>query len=69
MASAAPSVLLTVAQLGLPVEPSAATMGVTLLPTATVEALMLDRRRHDLLQPFKLALLTFTSQAGAPGLP
>jgi hypothetical protein len=65
MTSTSTCVLLTVAQLGLPVEPTASSMGVTLLPTATVEQLMLDRRRHDLLQPFKLALLKFISQARA----
>jgi hypothetical protein len=57
--------MLTVAQLGLPVEPTASTVGVTLLPTHTVEALMLDRRRHELLHPFKLTLLKFTSQVRA----
>lgn len=36
--------------------------GVTLLPASSVEALLLEKRRHELVQPFKLALLKLASQ-------
>ncbi len=56
--------LRTVAALGLPVESSAGAAGVVALPPATVQQLMVDHRRLDLLQPFKLALLKLASQVG-----
>lgn len=55
-------VLHTIAELQLPVESTASTAGVTLLPAATVEALLVDKRRLELVQPFKLALLKLASQ-------
>lgn len=60
--SANRDVLHTVAELHLPVESSANTQGVCLLPAATVETLLLDKRRMELVQPFKLALLKLSSQ-------
>jgi hypothetical protein len=57
-------VLHTVAQLQLPVESTVTTAGITLLPAASVENLMLEKRRHELVQPFKLALLKLASQVG-----
>ncbi|KAF5841781.1 subunit of axonemal inner dynein [Dunaliella salina] len=55
-------VLHTVAELQLPVESTIGTAGVTLLPASSVESLLLDKRRHELVQPFKLALLKLASQ-------
>ncbi|KAF6258416.1 subunit of axonemal inner dynein [Scenedesmus sp. NREL 46B-D3] len=46
--SSAPDVLHTIVQLGLQVEGTASHAGVTLLPPPTVEALLIDRRRHEL---------------------
>ncbi len=60
---AAPEVLQTISELGLPVENTFTASGVVLLPAVTVEALMLDKRRLDLVQPFRLALLKLASQA------
>ncbi len=60
--SNARDVLRTVAELQLPVESAASTVGVTLLPSSTVEALLVDKRKLELVQPFKLALLKLTSQ-------
>jgi tetratricopeptide (TPR) repeat protein len=57
-------VLATALELGLPVE-SAAGNGITLLPATTVEELLANRRRHDLVQPFKLGLLKLASQETA----
>jgi len=57
-------VLFTVLELGLPVE-STSGGGITLLPSATVEELLSSRRRHDLVQPFKLGLLKLASQEAA----
>jgi hypothetical protein len=77
--SSSKDVLRTIAELQLPVESTAtstinmatntnASMGVTLLPSATVEALLVDKRKLELVQPFKLALLKLASQVGAgPG--
>jgi hypothetical protein len=56
-------VLSTIAELQLPVESTASTAGVTLLPSTTVEALLVDKRKMELVQPFKLALLKLASQA------
>jgi hypothetical protein len=64
--SSSPDVLDAVVQLGLPVETSAHA-GVMLLPPATVEALLQDKRRLDLLQPLKMAMLKLASQVGAVG--
>lgn len=61
-ASADRDVLQTTAELHLPVESSAATAGITLLPSSTVEALLVDKRKLELVQPFKLALLKLSSQ-------
>jgi len=36
--------------------------GITLLPASAVETLLLEKRRHELVQPFKLALLKLASQ-------
>lgn len=36
--------------------------GVALLPATTVESLLVDKRRMELVQPFKLALLKLSSQ-------
>ncbi|MEW5301928.1 MAG: hypothetical protein WDW36_004752 [Sanguina aurantia] len=58
-------VLHTVAELQLPVESTASSAGVVLLPATTVEALLLDKRRLELVQPFKLALLKLASQEAA----
>lgn len=63
--SANRDVLHTVAELHLPVESSANTQGVCLLPAATVETLLVDKRRMELVQPFKLALLKLASQEAA----
>lgn len=63
--SAHRDVLHTIAELQLPVESTASTSGVTLLPSPTVEQLLLDKRRLELVQPFKLALLKLASQVCA----
>ncbi|GFR40421.1 hypothetical protein Agub_g995 [Astrephomene gubernaculifera] len=63
--SANRDVLHTVAELHLPVESSANTQGVCLLPASTVETLLVDKRRIELVQPFKLALLKLASQEAA----
>jgi hypothetical protein len=58
-----PAALALVAALGLPVEGAATGAGgAAALPPATVQQLMVDRRRLDLLQPFRLALLKLTCQ-------
>jgi hypothetical protein len=62
--SSARDVLHTIAELQLPVESTASTAGVTLLPAATVEGLLVDKRKLELVQPFKLALLKLASQVG-----
>ena len=61
-ASSDRDVLHTTAELHLPVESTAGTAGITLLPASTVEQLLLDKRRLELVQPFKLALLKLSSQ-------
>lgn len=38
---------------------------MALLPASTVEALLVDKRRLELVQPFKLALLKLGSQEAA----
>uniref|UniRef100_A0A7S0VMQ9 Uncharacterized protein n=1 Tax=Polytomella parva TaxID=51329 RepID=A0A7S0VMQ9_9CHLO len=58
-------VLHTIAELHLPVESMASTQGVVLLPAPSVEQLLLDKRRVDLVQPFRLALLKLSSQEAA----
>ncbi|GIL43251.1 hypothetical protein Vafri_1046 [Volvox africanus] len=63
--SANRDVLHTVAELHLPVESSANSQGVCLLPASTVETLLIDKRRMELVQPFKLALLKLASQEAA----
>ena len=57
-------VLATALDLGLPVESGVAT-GVTLLPSNTVQELLANKRRHDLVQPFRLGLLKLASQETA----
>lgn len=64
-ASSDRDVLHTTAELHLPVESTAATAGITLLPASTVEQLLVDKRRLELVQPFKLALLKLSSQEAA----
>lgn len=59
--SSAPDVMDAVVQLSLEVEGSANHAGVMLLPPATVEALLQDKRRLDLLQSFKVAILKLAS--------
>lgn len=54
-------VLQAVVQLGLEVEGSASS-GVMLLAPGTVEQLLQDKRRLDLLQSFKVAMLKLASQ-------
>jgi hypothetical protein len=58
-------VMHTIAELQLPVETTAGVGGICLLPAATVEQLLLDKRRMELVQPFKLALLKLASQVGS----
>lgn len=59
-------VLHTMSELQLPVESSAgSSLGVTLLDASTVEQLLVDKRRTELVQPFKLALLKLASQEAA----
>lgn len=62
-----PPALRTVAALGLPVESSAGASSAAALPPVSVQQLMVDHRRLDLLQPFKLALLKLASQVRAAG--
>ena len=62
--STKPEVLATALELGLPLE-SAAGNGITLLPPETVEELLTNNRRHDLVQPFKLGLLKLESHETA----
>lgn len=57
-----PGVLATCAALGAPPETGG---GVTLLPSETVEACLTDRRRAELVQPFRLVLLKLSSQESA----
>eukprot|EP00899_Mesostigma_viride_P028298 jgi/Mesvir1/8653/Mv02597-RA.1 len=57
-------ILRTVVTLGLPAE-SSTSQAVTLITSETVEALLADRRRGELLQPFRLALLKLASQEAA----
>jgi len=58
-------VLQTIVELGLQVEGAAGHAGVVLLPTKTVEQLLVDKRRPELLQPFRLAMLKLASQVRA----
>ena len=53
-----PAVIAQCASLGAPAEASAAgSPGVTLLPARVILACLIDRRRSDLVVPFKLALI------------
>ncbi len=61
-------VLHTIAELQLPVESTASSAGVTMLPSTTVELLLVDKRRLELVQPFKLALLKLASQVRGSAL-
>jgi len=58
-------VLATVVDLGIGTEGAGAVQGVTLLTPDVVVQLLQDRRRVDLVEPFKLALLKLTSQEAA----
>jgi hypothetical protein len=60
-----PRIMATCAALGAPEETSGSVVGVTLLPSETVEACLTDRRRAELVQPFRLALLKLSSQDAA----
>lgn len=60
-----PAVITTCAALGAREETTSAIGGVTLLPSETVEELLTDRRRAELVQPFRLALLKIASQDAA----
>ena len=58
----------TIAELQLPVETTAGAVGgISLLPATTVEQLLIDKRRIELVQPFKLALLKLASQVRVEG--
>ena len=57
-------VMQTIAELQLPVETLTGVGGISLLPAATVEQLLVDKRRLELVQPFRLALLKLASQVG-----
>merc|ERR1719383_90285 len=59
------AVLRTVAELGLVAEGAGTLSGVTLLPPDTVQQLLQDRRKIELVEPFKQALLKLTSQEAA----
>jgi hypothetical protein len=63
--SADREILATALELGIPVESGQRNAGITLLPAATIEELLIAKRRHDLLQPFKLAILKLLSQETA----
>ncbi|GAX79686.1 hypothetical protein CEUSTIGMA_g7127.t1 [Chlamydomonas eustigma] len=63
--SAERDIMHTVAELQLPVETTAGVGGISLLPAQTVEQLLIDKRRIELVQPFKLALLKLASQEAA----
>mmetsp|Transcript_39952 Transcript_39952/g.67000 ORF Transcript_39952/g.67000 Transcript_39952/m.67000 type:complete len:383 (-) Transcript_39952:1425-2573(-) len=58
-----PDVIHTAHVLGLP--PEIGNNGLTLLTTDVVETLLTDRRRSELVQPFRLALLKLASQEAA----
>ncbi|GMH39276.1 hypothetical protein BSKO_07174 [Bryopsis sp. KO-2023] len=58
-------ILNTILQLELPTENNISSVGVTLITAQTVEQLLHDRRRLELIQPFKLALLKLSSQEAA----
>lgn len=53
--------------LALPAEGAGTLSGVTLLPPDTVQQLLQDRRKIELVEPFKQALLKLTSQARRGG--
>lgn len=55
----------TILQLDLPVENNITCNGVILLTAQSVEQLLHDKRRLELVQPFKLALLKLASQEAA----
>lgn len=61
--STEPGVLQTIASLGLEVESGPPGGAVVLLPPATLELLLVDRRRSELVVVFKLASLKLASQA------
>uniref|UniRef100_A0A061SLH3 Flagellar associated protein n=1 Tax=Tetraselmis sp. GSL018 TaxID=582737 RepID=A0A061SLH3_9CHLO len=60
------NVIYTVNELELPTESVSGQMGgVTLVPAQTVEGLLQDKRKVELVQPFRLALLKLASQEAA----
>ncbi|CAG9460908.1 unnamed protein product [Pedinophyceae sp. YPF-701] len=60
------AVLATVAELGLPTESTGGTAsGIMMLPAEAVTELLADKRRADLVEPFKVALLKLGSQEAA----
>lgn len=60
--SSDPDVLATIVQLGVQVEGTASHAGAVLLPPATVEAILVDKRRSELVQSFRFAMLKLASQ-------
>ena len=58
-------ILQTVTSLGFPIESSNTAPGVTLVTSETVEAILTDRRKWDLVHPFKMAVLKNYSQEAA----
>ena len=58
-------ILQTVTSLGFPIESSNTAPGVTLVTSETVEAILTDRRKWDLVHPFKKAVLKNYSQEAA----
>lgn len=65
--SSDPDVLNTIVQLGLHIEGTASHAGAVLLPPATVEALLVDKRQTGLVHSFRLAMLKLASQVGFRG--
>lgn len=57
--------LQTVTSLGFPIEASNTAPGVTLVTAETVETILTDRRKWDLVHPFKMAVLKNYSQEAA----
>ena len=58
-------ILQTVTRLGYPIEASTTAPGVTLVTAETVEVILTDRRKWDLVHPFKMAVLKNYSQEAA----
>jgi tetratricopeptide (TPR) repeat protein len=58
-------ILQTVTSLGYPIEASTTAPGVTLVTAEIVEIILTDRRKWDLVHPFKMAVLKNYSQEAA----